>query len=52
MLVPLSEAAAQLDELVDRAIAGEEVFFTENGQVVARLIPIDVEAQPYEGLDG
>ena len=36
-LIEFEKAADKLDDLVDRAIAGEEILLTENGRVVARL---------------
>jgi len=38
--VPISEAKAQLTELVRRAEAGEEVVLTRHGRPVVRLAPI------------
>jgi prevent-host-death family protein len=40
MKVSVSEAKAQLTELVKRAEAGDEVILTRRGQDVARLVPI------------
>jgi prevent-host-death family protein len=39
MHISVSEAKAQLTELVRRAEAGEEVVLTRFGQPVARLVP-------------
>ncbi|MFE0753480.1 type II toxin-antitoxin system Phd/YefM family antitoxin [Inquilinus sp. NPDC058860] len=39
MQISVSEAKAQLTELVRRAEAGEEVVLTRFGQPVARLVP-------------
>ncbi|SEG61504.1 type II toxin-antitoxin system Phd/YefM family antitoxin [Bosea lathyri] len=38
--VSLADAKAHLSELVDRAIAGEEICITRRGTPVARLTPI------------
>ncbi len=38
--VPVSEAKAQLTELVRRAEAGDEVILTRHGHAVARLVPV------------
>lgn len=38
--VSVSEAKAQLTELVRRAKAGEEVILTRRGQAAVRLIPV------------
>jgi prevent-host-death family protein len=40
MRISVSEAKAQLTELVRRAEAGEEVVLTRHGQVAVRLVPI------------
>ncbi len=37
--VPVSEAKAQLTELVRRAQAGEEIILTRHGQQAVRLVP-------------
>jgi len=42
MKISVSEAKAQLTDLVRRAEAGDEVILTRRGQEVARLVPIDV----------
>ena len=40
MKVSVSDAKAQLTELVKRAEAGDEVVFTRRGLEVARLVPV------------
>ena len=40
MYIPVSEAKAQLTDLVRRAEAGEEIILTRFGHAVARLAPI------------
>jgi prevent-host-death family protein len=40
MRIPVTEAKAQLTELVRRAEAGDEVILTRHGQAVVRLVPI------------
>lgn len=40
MEVSVSEAKAQLTELVDRAEAGEEVVLTRHGRAVVRIVPL------------
>ena len=40
MTVDLSEAKDQLPSLLDRAVAGEEVVITRDGQPVAKLVPV------------
>jgi prevent-host-death family protein len=37
---PISAAAKQLDELVSRAEAGEEVILTLDGRPAVRLVPV------------
>lgn len=44
MHISVSEAKAQLTDLVRRAEAGDEVMLTRHGQVVVRLVP--VKAKP------
>ncbi|HEX4742859.1 MAG TPA: type II toxin-antitoxin system prevent-host-death family antitoxin [Caulobacteraceae bacterium] len=39
MDVPITEAKAQLTELVRRAEAGEEVVLTRHGRPAARIVP-------------
>jgi len=40
MHISVSEAKAQLTELVRRTEAGDEVILTRHGQAVVRLIPV------------
>jgi prevent-host-death family protein len=40
MRVPVSEAKAQLTELVRRAEAGDEVILTRHGNAAVRLVPV------------
>lgn len=40
MRIPVSEAKAQLTELVRRAEAGDEVILTRHGHPSVRLVPI------------
>jgi len=44
VVIPVSEAKAQLTELVRRAEAGEEVVLTRHGHPTVRLVP--VKAKP------
>jgi prevent-host-death family protein len=41
MKVSVSDAKAQLTELVRRARAGDEVILTRHGQAVVRFVPIE-----------
>jgi prevent-host-death family protein len=50
MNVPLSEAKAQLTNLVRRAEAGEEIILTRFGHAVARIAPVKVKQTPAESL--
>lgn len=43
MQVPISEAKAQLTDLVRRAEAGEEVVLTRHGKPAVRLSPVTPE---------
>jgi prevent-host-death family protein len=38
--VPVSEAKAQLTDLVRRAESGEDVVLTRHGNLVVRLVPV------------
>jgi prevent-host-death family protein len=40
MTISVSEAKAQLTELVRRAEAGEDIVLTRHGQAVVRLVPV------------
>jgi prevent-host-death family protein len=40
MRISVSEAKAQLTELVRRAEAGDEVILTRHGEAAARIVPI------------
>jgi prevent-host-death family protein len=46
MEIPASEAEECLDELIDRALAGEEIILTLEGRPVAKLRPVDREGNP------
>jgi prevent-host-death family protein len=39
MRISIDEAEARLDELVDRAEAGEEVILTRDGLAIVKLVP-------------
>ena len=40
MRISIAEAEGQLDELVRRSIAGDEVILTRYGREVVRLVPV------------
>jgi prevent-host-death family protein len=42
MLVSVSDAKAQLTELVRRAEAGDEIVLTRHGKAAVRLVPVGV----------
>lgn len=46
MDVPVSDAKAQLTDLVRRAEAGEDVVLTRHGQPAVKLVPIRPRATP------
>lgn len=50
MDVPVSEAKAQLTDLVRRAEAGEEVVLTRHGQPAVKLVPVQVMPTREERL--
>jgi len=39
--INIAEAKAKLSELLDRALAGEEVVIARAGKALARLVPIE-----------
>lgn len=54
MHISVSDAKAQLTDLVRRAEAGDEVILTRRGAPVAKLVPIvadDVRPQRRQALD-
>jgi prevent-host-death family protein len=48
MRVAVTNAKAQLTELVRRAEAGEEVVLTRHGQAAVRLVPVEAAVAPAE----
>ena len=48
MRVAVTNAKAQLTELIRRAEAGEEVVLTRHGRAVVRLVPVKAAAAPAE----
>jgi len=42
----VEEAQARLDELMDRAVAGEEIVVTSNGVPLAMLEPVRNQPEP------
>ena len=48
MNIPISDAKAQLTELVRRAEAGEDIVLTRHGQPVMRLVPVRHIPTPTE----
>lgn len=50
MISTISEAKAHLAELLERALAGEEIIIGEDGKPIARLVPYpDGELPPRKG---
>jgi len=39
LIVDIEEAAERLEELVDRAAAGETIFISVDGKAVAKIVP-------------
>jgi prevent-host-death family protein len=48
--VNIHEAKARLSELLDRAVAGEEIVIARAGRPVARLVPVKARARRSPGL--
>lgn len=46
MEIPVSEAKAQLTELVRRAEAGDEIVLTRHGNPAVRLVPVQKKRDP------
>lgn len=46
--VTLADAKAQLSDLVERAIRGEDVRITRRGKPVARIVPLERERKPID----
>jgi prevent-host-death family protein len=46
MRVAVTNAKAQLTELIRRAEGGEEVVLTRHGQAVVRLVPVEAAVAP------
>jgi prevent-host-death family protein len=43
--INIAEAKAKLSELLDRAVAGEEIVIARSGKPIARLVPV-AEQEP------
>ena len=46
MNISVTDAKAQLTELIRRAEAGEEIILTRDGHAAVRLVPVPVTAKP------
>jgi prevent-host-death family protein len=46
--VTLADAKAQLSDLVERAMRGEDVRITRRGKPVARIVPAERERKPID----
>ncbi len=51
MRLPVEEAATRLEELAQRALAGEEIILTREGKVDIRLEPLPGEEWPRVGYE-
>ena len=49
MMTGIKEAKSNLSKLVDAALAGEEVFLSNRGDAVIRLVPVPKAASPERG---
>lgn len=52
LLISVTQAKAKLDELIDRALAGDEIVITKRGQPVARLVPVVQRRRQFGVLKG
>ncbi len=50
--VSLYEARTNLQDLVDRAAAGEEIVIAKNGMPFAKLVPLPNRGAPRKSGDG
>jgi prevent-host-death family protein len=50
--VGMHEAKTKLSQLVERALAGEDVVITRNGKPVARLVPVEPPSTSFASLRG
>ena len=50
MIVSLAENEKNLSNLLDQALAGEEVIVTRNGEPVAQLVPL-AKHKKWVGMD-
>ena len=48
--INIAEAKAKLSELIDRALAGEEIVVARAGKPLIRLIPVEQMTQRKPGL--
>lgn len=46
--ISLADAKAQLSDLVERAMRGEDVRITRRGKPVARIVPLGRERKPID----
>jgi prevent-host-death family protein len=52
MQISVTEAKSQLNELVRRAEAGDEIVLTRHGQPAVRLTPVKARLNPVAGVIG
>lgn len=45
-IVNMHQAKSSLSRLVERALAGEEIFIARNGEPVVKLMPLPKERKP------
>ena len=50
--VSVDEAQENLQDLLAKALAGNEVIITEHGKPVARMVPVPVAAANKKGVAG
>ncbi len=50
MIVSLQESEKKLSNLLDKALAGEEVIVTRNGEPVAQIVPL-AKRKKWVGMD-
>jgi prevent-host-death family protein len=45
-IMEIADAADQLDQLIERALAGEDIVIARGGKPLVRLVPVPKKAEP------
>ncbi len=52
MIINVEQAKEQLDSLIDRSTAGEDICITRNGRLVARVVPAHTDGEELDASEG